>query len=106
MLLSNAEMQNLEPRNSSNIPSLCIPPYRASPPSQSKTLPENNPNHYLPTITTAKTDAALVRKKGMDWQLVLLVKHTERYTDLLNQQLVQKHHHDSANKVEQMPADD
>jgi len=51
-------------------------------------------------------DAALVRKMGMDRHLVLLVKQTERYTDLLNQQLVQKHHHDSANEVEQMPVDD
>jgi hypothetical protein len=66
MVLS-IKCRDAEPRNSSNILFLRIPPYRASPPSQSKTLPENNPNYYLPTITTAKTDAALVRKRGMDW---------------------------------------
>jgi hypothetical protein len=51
-----------------------------------------------------KVDADLVRKRGMDRHLVFLVKQTERYTDLLNQQLVQTHHHDSGNEVEQMPA--
>eukprot|EP00979_Chaetoceros_neogracilis_P009916 scaffold2295_cov171-Chaetoceros_neogracile.AAC.2 len=63
MVLS-IKCRDAEPRNSSNILFLRIPPYRASPPSQSKTLPESNPNHYLPTITTAKTDAALVRKSA------------------------------------------
>ena len=37
-----------------------------------------------------KVDADLVRKRGMDRHLVFLVQQTERYTELLNQQLVQK----------------
>jgi len=37
-----------------------------------------------------KVDADLVKKRGMDRHLVFLVQQTERYTELLNQQLVQK----------------
>jgi len=35
-----------------------------------------------------KVDADLIRKRGMDRHLVNLVKQTERYTDLLNEQLL------------------
>jgi len=39
-----------------------------------------------------KVDADLIRKRGMDRHLVFLVKQTERYTDLLNEQLLNDAH--------------
>ncbi len=41
-----------------------------------------------------KVDADLIRKRGMDRHLVNLVKQTERYTDLLNEQLLNEEEED------------